>query len=239
MISVIMPTTRGDLVPRALRSIATQEVAEDIEVLLLRDGGPALEAGEWPFSVRSLGITPRLGPAGARNAAAILSRGALLAFLDDDDEWLPGHLSSLLDVVRTTGGLAFSDAEFLHEAEHWTAPFRFRFHPEILRSTNPIILSGAAMPRSAFLAVGGFDADLPAYEAWDLFLRLAQAGVPLQRVPSVTLRYHFSPRSTTADDARMRDAFKQFRDKHGLGELARASFAAMLLDPRWRSMRES
>lgn len=235
MFSVILPTTRPDLLPRALRSIAAQTLPP-AEVLVLHDGGAAPDVGTWPFEVRAIGITPRQGPSAARNALAALSRSQWLAFLDDDDEWLPEHLASLAPFAR--GALAFSDAILTHEAEGWSRPFRFRFTPQLLRRTNPIILSGVALPKEAFWRVGGFDSSLTRYEAWDFFLRVQEAGVEIVRVPHETLHYRFSSRSLTADDARMRESFRTFCDKHDLADIGRATFASMLKDPAFAADRD-
>ena len=235
LFSVILPTTRPDLLPRALRSIAAQSLLP-AEVLVVHDGGPALDIGRLPFPVRSIGIQPRQGPSAVRNAAVALSTSELIAFLDDDDEWMPEHLASLAPAAGRA--LAFCDAELTNESEGWSAPFRFRFTPALLRRTNPIILSGIALPKEAFWRVGGFDAALARYEAWDFFLRLQEAGVEIVRVPKATLNYRFSQRSATADDGAMAEAFARFCRKHGLKDLPRANFASMLRDPTFAADRD-
>lgn len=235
MFSVIVPTVRSDLLPRALRSVAAQTLAP-LEVLVLHDGGSPLPIGDWPFPVRALGVQPRQGPSGARNAAIALAEGEQIAFLDDDDEWLPDHLQQVAEASRQ--GFAFTDALLMHEGEGWAAPFRFRFGPDTLLRTNPIILSTVALSKQAFWRVGGFDLRLARYEAWDLFLRLRDAGTSMVRVPEVSVHYHYSPRSVTADDGAMARAFAQFRTKHSLGDLPRASFASMLRDPRFAADRD-
>ncbi len=232
---MIIPTTRPDLLPRALRSVAAQTMPP-LEVLAVCDGGPPPDAGSWPFLLRTVGIAPRQGPSAVRNAAVTLSRGEHVAFLDDDDEWLPDHLAALAPAAERH--LAFSDAIVTHEGEGWSRRFAFRFSPQLLRRTNPIILSGVAMPKRVFFQVGGFDQALRRYEAWDLFLRVQAAGAGIVRVPGTTLHYHFSDRSATADDQAMADAFAVFRHRHGLLDLPRASFASMLTDPRFAADRD-
>ncbi len=231
--SVILPTTRPDLLPRALHSIAAQS-EQPGEVLVLHDGGPPLDLGGWPFPLRIYGIMPRLGPALARNVLAATAREDRLAFLDDDDVWLPGHLE------RLSGGdasdLAFTDAWLHHDEEGWSRLFAFRFTPDLLRRTNPIILSTVGLSRAAFWRVGGFDASLARYEAWDLFLRLQEAGSRLVRLAAPDVRYHYSRRSLTADDSAMAQAFSAFCRRHGL-QLGRKSFVSMLDDPELRDVR--
>lgn len=233
--SVIIPATRPDLLPRALRSVAAQTLLPR-EVLVLHDGGPPLELGGWPFPLRSFGILPRVGPSLARNMLAAAASGERLAFLDDDDEWLPEHLSRLHQDAGE--GLAFTDAWLEHEAEGWTRLFAFRFTPQLLRRTNPVILSTTAVSRAAFWRVGGFDPDLSRYEAWDLFLRLQAAGFAIRRLTGADVHYRYSPRSLTADEAAMAAGFEAFRQRHGL-DIQPGSFAGMLDDPDLAHVRES
>jgi len=95
-VSVVIPTRgRPRLVERAVRSALAQTL-DPAEILVIVDGPDAA-------SVEALGriSDPRLrivtleesvGPANARNAGVEASGGRWVAFLDDDDEWLPRKL---------------------------------------------------------------------------------------------------------------------------------------------------
>jgi glycosyltransferase involved in cell wall biosynthesis len=107
LVSVIIPTTRRhDLVQRALKSVFAQTHRE-LEVIVVVDGpnpetvtilreidDPRLRVLENPAS---------LGAGGARNRAAAESRGEYLAFLDDDDEWLPEKIERQLAAALAGG----------------------------------------------------------------------------------------------------------------------------------------
>lgn len=237
LVSVIIATARPDLLPEALRSISQQTWSGPLEVVVGHDGGPPLSF-ESTLPIRSFGTKTRSGPAAVRNEAFARATGSIFAFLDDDDLWYPDHLRAVVPVAAATRGLAFSDALLIHQGEGWQAPFRFRFTPEMLDETNPIILSTVAVHRRVWQTVGGFDASFWRYEAWDWFLRIRAAGLPLTRVPRITATYRFHERSTTADDSAMAEAFDRLRAKHGLGDLPRAHFALMCTDPRWAHLRE-
>src|SRR5204862_442010 len=64
-----------------------------LEVVVVRDGTPAVPLRvELPAQVRLRQVpnTPTPGLPGARNSGVLAAGHELVAFCDDDDEWLPG-----------------------------------------------------------------------------------------------------------------------------------------------------
>ncbi|MGC8488679.1 MAG: glycosyltransferase family 2 protein [Clostridia bacterium] len=230
VVSVIIPSIRADRVEQALASVARQTWTGPLEAVVIHDGGPPLVLDRWPFGVVSLGGLARTGPAVARNRAVEASAGRILAFLDDDDEWCPDHLTLTVPAAEQTGGLVFTHAIVENVDEGWQRPLRLSFQPALLRRTNPVILSSLVMTRAAFASVGGFAADLPRYEDWDLLLRCQAHGIPFTQVPQATIRYRFSHRSTSADHARMAEVFALFSARHGLHGLPVTNFARMAVE---------
>src|SRR5688572_32583220 len=87
---------------RAIRS-ALDQTLESIEVVVVVDGrDPATiravsETGDERVVVRV--PLKRLGNADARNEGISVGRAPWVAFLDDDDEWLPRKLELQLDAA--------------------------------------------------------------------------------------------------------------------------------------------
>jgi len=103
-VSVVIPTyKRPQLVRRALESVLAQTMA-NLELIVVVDGLDA-ETRESLGAVRDGRLTVhvpdrRLGNADARNAGVALARAKWVAFLDDDDAWLPRKLERQLPVAQ-------------------------------------------------------------------------------------------------------------------------------------------
>jgi glycosyltransferase involved in cell wall biosynthesis len=105
-VSVVIPTyNRPELCVRAVRSAMEQTFGE-IEVIVVVDGldeatTTALAAIDDP-RLRVL-LPPRnLGNADARNHAIEHARADWIAFLDDDDLWMPAKLQRQMPLARAT-----------------------------------------------------------------------------------------------------------------------------------------
>lgn len=108
LVSVIIPTTRRpDLVQRALQSVFSQ-THSNLEIIVVVDG-PNPETME----VLARLPEPRLkiiqndtpvGAGAARNRGAASASGAWLAFLDDDDAWVPEKIERQIQVAEGPGG---------------------------------------------------------------------------------------------------------------------------------------
>jgi glycosyltransferase involved in cell wall biosynthesis len=100
LVSVVIATKkRPELLVRAISSVLRQTIA-DLEVIVVMDG----EEPETLTRLAAIGdsrlrvqVNPlSFGPGAARNAGAALATGVWVAFLDDDDEWLPTKLERQL-----------------------------------------------------------------------------------------------------------------------------------------------
>ncbi len=226
-VSVIVPThQRPGLLPRALASIAAQR-RPPFEVVVVDDApGGADETREIVALAglsRARVVTNRRTPGagGAWNTGAELAGGALLAFLDDDDEWLPGYLGEVVSAVaqraldlvlvdtlkrRATGGDVPAKA----------APERLTLAAFLIR--NPGLHgSNLTIRKRRFAEVGGVDETLPSLIDRDLGLRLCQLPefryAPVHR-PLVRRHLHTGPRLSTPRSRAKRDGVRRVFELH-------------------------
>jgi glycosyltransferase involved in cell wall biosynthesis len=195
-IAVVLPThNREALLPRALTSVLAQQGCA-FEVIVVDDGsadgtGAYLEAVADP-RLTVLRNDPPLGAAGARNRGLAAVRAPVVAFLDDDDELLPGFLAETLaahgrrpapDLCWTGVVYALPDGrEKIERWERWAGSTRF-----VIRLAG---CCGISFRTETLRSLGGFDTDFAISEDTDLFMRLVEAGGRWHCIPQPLIKVH-------------------------------------------------
>ena len=139
-----------------------------------------------------------------RNRALREARGSLIAFLDDDDIWLPRKIElqvRLLDAEPDVG-LCFARAVRFGDAcgvfPRSGTPQRPAF--ERLWKGNFIPCSTVLLPRAVFDSVGEFDESLQVAQDYDLWLRVARIA-PIRFQSEILCRYRVHAAAMSADRA--------------------------------------
>jgi glycosyltransferase involved in cell wall biosynthesis len=147
--------------------------------------------------VRLLRNSDPHGVSVARNMGIAASRGAWIAFLDDDDLWAPRKLAAQLAMADTSGaGWVYAGDVTVDEELRVVAgappPSPATVITDLRRhNAVPAGSSNVVVRRELLEAVGTFDPELRTSEDWDLWLRLAARSVPAcVRQPLVALRTH-------------------------------------------------
>src|SRR5215831_15668616 len=186
--AVLVTRDRPRLFAEALASVAAQSLPP-LEVRIGNDGdadvSPALPAlGGIAATVVRTGAQ---GAAAARNRAASGARGEALAFLDDDDRWLPGHLAGLAGALADpTVAVAFADCAVVREeltpegarAERARRVIAHDWDDALMRSDDYIPPSVWLVRRTLFERLGGLDESFRCSEDWDFLLRAARLTTP-------------------------------------------------------------
>ncbi len=179
-ISVIIPTfNRAHTLGRALDSVL-QQTRPPREIIVVDDGSgddTAELVARHPAQPVYLYQTNR-GVSSARNLGIRSASGEWLAFLDSDDEWLPGKLAAQASALRRE-----PDCRICHTEEVWVRNGK-RVNPmnkhaksggRIFKNCLPLCVispSSVMIHRDLLQEVGLFDEGLPACEDYDLWLRI-------------------------------------------------------------------
>ncbi|MFA5451402.1 MAG: glycosyltransferase family 2 protein [Dehalococcoidales bacterium] len=104
LVTCIIPTKdRHDKAIKAIKSVISQDYPK-IEVVVIDDGSETPFSYDFPYEhdrdVRVIRVDKSIGGAKARNLGVKLSRGLYYCFLDDDDEYLPGKLKILVELLN-------------------------------------------------------------------------------------------------------------------------------------------
>lgn len=201
LISVVVPTkNRPEPLLQALKSIQ-QQTCQDFEVLLINDGGvdvSRIVKAMFPTMRISFLNSTGSGVSTARNTGLKAARGKYIAYLDDDDIYLPEHLETLVTSLESSEyKVAYSDAvqafyvqrgkgvvcakkELEHSKE---------FSYQELMVANYIPTLCMMHERSCLKSVGYFDEGLQTHEDWEFWLRLGRL-YPFRHVKKVTAEYN-------------------------------------------------
>lgn len=224
-VTVVVPThSRPVEMTAAVQSALDQDYPGHVTVLIVFDGAEPFEPQLQIPENRDVRIQRNdhiRGLAGARNSGIDATTTGLIAFLDDDDLWLPKKLSlqvALLEqhpeVVLVSSGITMVTPEGDVDRP-LTAPVTFR---QLLRDRVPELHSSSFLLRTEVLQgdFGGIDEALPGSyaEDYDLVLRAAQIA-PVPGVPEPLVRITFAGGSLFGAKWQMiSDALQHLLDKY-------------------------
>lgn len=201
-VSVLLRTKdRPGLLAEALGSLRAQTFA-DFETVLVNDGAP-LPAGLLDPApgrgIREVSPPPPGGRTRSLNAGLAAARGTYVAYLDDDDLYLPAHLDTLVRFLDGSDEYRAAYTSVRQIEQVLGDDGRYRDGREItvygrpfdaarLLYKNDIPLIGLAHRRALAEEVGGFDETFEQFEDWDFLIRLS-ARTRFHHLPSVTAVY--------------------------------------------------
>lgn len=214
--AIITTFNRERFLDAAIRSVLSQTYRE-FELLVLdnssSDGTATLVGGFRDPRIRYIRHPP-LPIAAARNLGVRTAQGEFVAFLDDDDEWLPVKLERQAAAFRRApagvalvyGGFTRIDERGVPTRTHRPS-LRGRILTALLEQRNAFTGSASnPMMRTAVLrTLGGFNEALATSEDWELYLRLADQ-YEVEYVPEVLVRIR------THREARLGDLIDEARE---------------------------
>jgi glycosyltransferase involved in cell wall biosynthesis len=257
IVSVVIPTrNRPSLVVRAVETALAQTLTE-IEVIVIIDGldtetSAALAAIADP-RLRTVSLSSPVGAAEARNIGVREACAQYIAFLDDDDEWLPHKLDAQLVIARRSS-LRFpviacrviarrpqGDEIWPSRAIRYNEPMS-----EYLLCRDTSLRQGEGfaqtstlfVPRDLLLWVP-FQTGLPRHQDWDWIIRAAAyPGVKITWVWDTLTIYHIdAQRKSISIGSSLAPSIDWIRGNRHITPKARAFFYATQIAARCRSFK--
>lgn len=186
-VSVIIPThDRVHSLKQAIDSVVEQSISAN-EIIVVDDTG-SKNTKSLVESYNNIPITfihnPNNGASSSRNLGAKLAKSDFLAFLDDDDTWLPEKLEKQLALVNGSGSDAvFSQllvkydslgVEYATKAKNISDPLKNICIENYIGATISCLIR-----RDLFLELNGFDETFRAREEYDLWIRVIESGAKI------------------------------------------------------------
>ena len=200
LVSVVIPThNRAALLPRAIGSVLAQTYSH-LECIVVDDAS----TDDTPHVVQQF-VDERLiylrhetnrYASAARNTGIAHARGELIAFLDDDDEWLPDKLArqvAFMQGLPKDVGMVYCWMDYFDDQDHLVR----EHHPTLKGHVFEQTLVGQPLGgcptllvrREAVEKVKGFDESLPRGNDGD-FIRRVCRHYAVDVVPEVLVKVH-------------------------------------------------
>ena len=207
LVSVIINVRNGEQTLRqAIESVRAQAF-DDWELIVWDDhssDGSAQIVSEYKDPRVHYFLSPELVPLGtARNEAIRQCKGEWIAFLDQDDVWLPHKLERQIALISDDVGLIYGrtvrfypsgrerDYDFAHEYELLPEGDLFN---RLFTQSCFIAMSSAMFRRSAIDAIGGVPSEIRIIPDYYLYVAVAQR-YRARAVQQVVCRYRMHPGS--------------------------------------------
>lgn len=210
LVSVVITTfqRKQDVVIKAVKSVLAQTYS-NFELILVDDN-----RGENSYTeqIRSItNVDDRIvytrthlthGAQAARNKGIQESKGKYVAFLDDDDDWLPQKLEKQVALMEkeSNAGMCFCRGyrvnncfqppvvDEIHQGNFYTEVF----YDQLLRGDCIGSTSQALIRRDVFESCGNFDESLPARQDYEMWIRISR-NFRLVGVDECLFRHHLYP----------------------------------------------
>ncbi|WP_198673587.1 glycosyltransferase [Algibacillus agarilyticus] len=206
LVSVLIRTKqRPSLLIRAIQSVVNQRY-QNIELIIVNDDENELNIDwrqvEGRFkAIKQIEHQKTKGRAAAANSLLQSAQGEYCIYLDDDDEFDPDHIESLVNetLFYNKSRICYAGVRYIQNnttIKHFTDPFdKCRFY-----TGNFIPIHAVLFPRLPTVYRCKFDINLDQLEDWDFWLQLSSM-YPFHYTGKTSASYHAEGNSGCAPQA--------------------------------------
>jgi glycosyltransferase involved in cell wall biosynthesis len=227
LVTVYIPTkNRLQLLKRAVNSVLSQ-THQNVEIIVVSDGSEDgtcdyVNGLTHPIPVRLIHNNRSLGACAARNQAIELATGDFITGLDDDDIFLPHRLETFIAEWRRheQTGQRFSclfDRRIVNVGEQvWLWDTGDSVSADQILQSNAVGNQVFTTPQ-LMKDAGCFDPEMPAWQDWEMWVRLIKTSGPALSIKTNTYIMDIShefERITQKSAEKMLRAARMFYQKH-------------------------
>lgn len=228
LVSVVIPTYgRAEAVTGAVESVVDQTY-EAIELIVVDDASPqpvepalAPVVADAKLPITVIRHEENRGANAARNSGIEAASGAYVAFLDDDDRWLPESVHRRAEVLDSNPdvGVVFSEARNVDEGGHVLYETRSSVEGD---ATGALLRGGIVgsfsrvMVRTAVIERAGLpDERFPSWQDWEWYIRLSEHCAFERVADTLTVRQVSDDRISGDHEAKRDVSYPLMVEKHG------------------------
>ena len=203
LISIVIPVYNGErYLLETLESVFLQTYAP-FEVIVVDDGSTDASASiAQSFSRVRYVHQQNSGNAAARNTGIDAAKGSLIAFIDQDDLWLPDKLRRHMMYMAAKPQVCYTLARFEYFLEPGIQKPAW-CRDELLAGSHIDYSPGSLMARkSVFEIIGRFNTDFTSGNDSDWFFRANDKKIPMAVLPNVLLRRRIHKLNQSAEVSR-------------------------------------
>ena len=228
LVSVVIATyNRADFLRTAIVSVLSQTF-QDFEIVVVDDASQdhtcKVIHDFHEKKIRYIKHDVNKGIAAVRNTGLLNSTGKYIAYLDDDDEWLPKKLQVQVDLLEgrpTKVGLVYSGYLRINRT---TGEIERQYLPQKMgKIVNNVLVpnwikttSNPLIRKECFDEVGLFDETLSPCEDWDMWNRISKKNFHFEYIKEILFKYyvHNKPQATK-NVLFVKDSYDKMLNKYG------------------------
>ncbi len=232
MISSVITTYKREpnMVLRALDSIIHQTY-RDIEIIVVDDSPNSYELRQEvkeavlkrneenpDISIKYIAHEKNMGGNAARNTGLKAAQGEYIAYLDDDDEWMPEKLEKQIKVLQDSNvALVYCRSRIMKDdtgeiTEREEKVFKGKVLKELLHRNFIGSTSYPLIRKACLETVGGFDPLMQSVQDYDVWLRLAEKyEIDFVNEPLVLYHIHGEERISTNINKRIKGTERLYK----------------------------
>lgn len=205
-VSVIIPTyNRAEFLSTAITSVLNQTF-QDFEIIVVddcsKDNTPEVVSRFNDKRIKYIRNETNKGEAGARNTGIVNSNSEYIAFLDDDDEWLPEKLELQVNLLKnspTKVGVVYTgyiEIDRTNKKILWKMipTKKGDIHKDMFIKNYVGIPSTVILRRVCFERIGLFDENVVYPTDYDMWIRISKEFY-FEYIEKPLVRYHIHDNS--------------------------------------------